>query len=214
MGVKKWGSCLIAVGIISAVTASAAPAVPAVSKPWALVFDLPASAATQYVAETPRLVAPDNIGGHWACDLPIHIYYAAAPGVDDRAIVRQLEYPVAYLRGLGYNASIVREVSYHAGYRTPTTRGDVLLVVALNGADAKYLQDQNWYAMTERNVVGRSIVAAKTTVDGGSGLSSEILLHEFGHILGLEHKPGSVMGIPNNTSVAFDAGETAAVDCR
>jgi len=215
MGVKHWGAGLVAAALISAVSASGAPAVQAspAPKPWALVYDLPASDATGYVTQTPH-AAPDKVVGRWACNLPVHIYYAAAPGIDDRVIVKQLEYPVAYLRGLGYNVTITREVSYRPGYHTPTTHGDILLVVALSGADAKYLQDQNWYAMTERNFVGKSIVAAKTTVDGGSGLSSEVLLHEFGHILGLEHKPGAVMGIPTNTSVAFDAGETAAVDCR
>jgi hypothetical protein len=144
----------------------------------------------------------------------MHIYYAAAPGVDDRVIVKQLEYPVEYLRALGYTVQVVREVSYLAGYRTPTTPGDVLLVVALSGADAKFLRGQNWIAMTERTFVGRSIPSAKTTVDGRSGLASDVLLHEFGHILGMEHKEGSVMGVTDTASLPFDAAETAAVDCR
>jgi hypothetical protein len=222
MGVKKWGAGLVAAALISAVTASGAPVVaaPAVlSVPFApktlkLSYDLPATLADKQVAETPRIAAPDKMTSRWACTLPIRIYYAAAPGVDARTVVKELAYPVEYLRDLGYTVQIVREVAYHADYRTPVTPGDVLLVVPLSQADAKVLRKNDWWAMTEPMEIGNVITSAKITVDGLGGLASDTLTHELGHVLGLDHKPGTVMNERVGAAIAFDPAETAAIDCR
>jgi hypothetical protein len=225
MGIKKWGAGLVAAALISAITASGAPvvaaqeapavmAVPFAPKPLKLSYGLPATLADKQISETPRIATPDKAASRWACTLPIHIYYAAAPGVDSRAVVKQLEYPVEYLRDLGYSVEIVREVAYRADYKTPVTLGDVLLVVPLSQADAKVLRKNDWWAMTQPMEIGNVITSAKITVDGLGGLASDTLTHELGHVLGLDHKPGTVMNERVGASIAFDAAETAAIDCR
>jgi hypothetical protein len=225
MGVKKWGADLVVAALISAVTASGAPvvaaqeapavmAVPFAPKPLKLSYGLPATLADKQVAETPRIAEPDKTASRWACTLPIHIYYAAAPGVDSRAVVKQLEYPVEYLRDLGYTVDVVREVAYRSDYRAPVTPGDVLIVVPLSQADAATLRKNDWWAMTEPALVGNQIETAKITVDGAGGLASDTLTHELGHVLGLDHKPGTVMNERVGAAIAFDAAETAAIDCR
>jgi hypothetical protein len=222
MGVRRWWAGLVVAALISGITASGAPvvaapavmSVPFAPKPLKLSYDLPATLAYKQVAETPRIATPDKMTGRWACTLPIRIYYAAAPGVDSRTVVKQLEYPVEYLRDLGYTVDIVREVAYRADYKTPVTPGDVLLVVPLSQADAKVLRKNDWWAMTQPMEIGNVITSAKITVDGLGGLASDTITHELGHVLGLDHKPGTVMNERVGAAIAFDPAETAAIDCR
>jgi hypothetical protein len=227
MGVRTWWIGLVAAAVISAVTASNAPVVqaqeapitqtiPAVLAPWSMPYDLPASLADRIVAETPRNAAPDELDGRWSCKLPIRIYYAAPTSGDASSLVKQLEYPVRYLRDLGYTVETLREVAYQIDYKVPTAPGDVLVIAQRSAADLTYMHSLGFVAFAEAPVVSGAITSAKITIDANRGLRSDVLLHELGHVVGLQHKPGTVMAeaASDNDSVALDPAETAAVDCR
>lgn len=218
MGVRIWGTGLVAAAVIAAVTASGAPVVQAAEATqgltWAEVSytsGLTADDADKAVAATPP-GTPDVMVRKWACELPIRIYYTAQSTPDLVRVRRELEYPVRYLRDLGYDVTIVRDVAYQSEY-PQTGIGDVLLVAAVDDANAARLQGDDLLALTEPMAIGPTITSAQVTV-ATEGITSAVLLHEFGHVLGLPHKDGSVMGVTDASALGFDPSETAAVDCR
>lgn len=220
MGMRIWGVGLVAVMAAMSVTASTAPVVQASTSEAGLtapefLSELPASLADAKVANTPHTEKPDKIGARWACKMPMRIFYAGAPDIDEQRILRELAYPVRYLQDLGYDVQVARQVAYQYDYSVPTKPGDVLLVVTTTDAPKTALGPTSDWATTEfTSEAWKAIRSAKITVDGKQGLPSDVILHELGHVLGLPHKDGTTMTASGGSTGAFDAAETAAVDCR
>jgi len=219
MGVRNWGIGLVAAVVIAATTASSAPVVqaaevPAVVTEWSPSYDLPAALADKNVAATGKASKPEKLEWRWACNQPINIYYAASTSEDSDSLVRQLEYPVRYLQNLGYKVRIMREVAYQADYKAPTTPGDVLVIAPRSNADLSHMHAIGARAYVDTPGANGVITSAIITADATRGLASDVIFHEFGHVLGLPHKPDTVMAEAETDSVALDTAETAAIDCR
>ena len=206
---------LVAVVVACGLSGAAAPAeaVPAVeAAPAHQEHLLDPDLADKVVAETPR-AEPERTDSKWAsCGLSISIDYAAGPGVDPDTIRQELAYPVRYLQALGYVAAIGLEVPYAHNQPTPTTPGSVTVVATMNPAEQPDIQGFRASATYGHGWPAQS--TGKVNVDANAGLSSLVLLHELGHLLGLGHKGGTVMSANGTDSNGFDAAETAAIDCR
>jgi hypothetical protein len=137
---------------------------------------------------------------------------AAAPGVDEAKIRQQLQYPVAYLEALGYDVHVAGASPYRPGMQEPETWGNVIVAATNRPADDPELVGSR--GLSWRGKVDDHYVSATITVDAHRGLAGDIILHEFGHVLGLEHKDGTIMAARGEAPVVFDAAETAAIDCR
>ena len=140
---------------------------------------------------------------------------AAGTGVTDADIAAQLAYPVEYLRDLGYDVTIGAPVKYERNAATSSTIGQVVVAVTKQRSEQPRLDEQA--AMTYTNTSDRSALAATILVDANpktGELAGDILLHELGHVLGLDHKAGTVMDVSWDAPIGFDAAEIAAVDCR
>lgn len=211
---------VVAVLVVCGLGGAAAPAVsaapsiaPAAPAEWQPTYDIDPNLADKLVAETPRGVVPDALEAKWlSCGLTMNIDYSVEPGIDAAVVRDQLAYPVRYFQALGYTAAIGLEVPYEGEPPVPTVPGEILVVVEKN---SKKLKDNRWLAVTTFTAVNSHIQAARIIVDEAGGLSSDVLLHELGHVAGLPHKHGSVMDIPAPSApIHFDAQETAAIDCR
>ena len=177
------------------------------------------SVPEKFTAETAREFAAINGGtplpvkSRWACSQPMHISVAAPDGFEQQAY-RSLYYPVAYLQALGYNVGMVAPTAYQSDITDQPAAGTVLLVVAPYHQDQSALGINNGAAYLSAGAATRS---ALVILDGSQeGLDPDVVLHEFGHILGLSHRnAGSVMqeSWAANTG-HFDADETATVACR
>lgn len=162
---------------------------------------------------------PDHKDSKWAdCGLPMNIDYAVGPGVDPADVGAALEYPIRYLRDLGYTASLGRRVDFVPNLSTPTTPGAVLVIAAKDRDQMAILSKYpDYLAGTNYGPAWPKVSSASIEVDAaGGGLNSETLLHELGHVLGLGHKGGTVMreSLSAGGSQGFDAAEMAAIDCR
>lgn len=207
---------LVACGLSAAAApVQAAPVVEAVEvapAKWHPTLNIDPNRADEIVSATPH-AEPDAIEAKWlSCGLTMNIDYSVEPGIDAAVVRDQLAYPVRYFQALGYTAAIGLEVPYAGEPPVPTVPGEILVVVEKN---SKKLQDNRWLAVTTFTAVDSHIQAARIIVDEAGGLSSDVLLHELGHVAGLPHKSGSVMDIPAPSApIHFDAQETAAIDCR
>jgi hypothetical protein len=201
---------------LAAIAAFAAPtAHPIATEVTSGRTSLTAQQADAAVASTSTAVKPDPTTWRWACSLPMVIRPAAGSGVSVADITAQLAYPVEYLRGLGYDVTVGAPVKYERNEATSSTVGEVVVAVTKNRREQPGLDGQAAYAHT--NASGRDALAATILVDANpktGELAGDILLHELGHVLGLGHKAGTVMAVDWDAPVTFDAGETAAVDCR
>lgn len=208
----------IALGLVAVVVAcglsSAAAPVQAVTAEAAPVeyhptYDIDPDLADKFVAETPRGAVAETVARPWDCSLTLNLDYAAGPGVDVKKLREQMAYPVRYLQNLGYVAAIGNEVPYAPNMPMPATPGIVLVVATNNRAEQSGLASGTHRAFGEDNGAGGRISVMAT-----NGMASDVILHELGHILGLQHKPGTVMAEGATDSVSFDPSETAAIDCR
>lgn len=194
--------------------AQAAPAPKTASKvataEWTGTHNLSADAAWDAVASTPE-AAPMPLPARWDCSQPMTITVAAGPGVDEAKIRAELAYPVAYLNALGYTAQVQGATPYQPGMGAPDAAGSVIVAATNNPSDDAELVDSRAISMMKQ--AGSSNTAAAIVVDAKRGLASDIILHELGHVLGLDHKDGTVMAAEGQAPTTFDAAETASVRC-
>lgn len=192
-----------------------APAPKAVVAPapvkWTGDHNLTATDATAAVDNT-AAGEPVKVPIRWACDQPMIVTVAAGPSVDESEVRKQLEYPVAYLQALGYDVRLQGATAYVPGMEEPTEVGSVVVAATMNPADDAELEDSK--ALAWRGQTGKHYTSATILVDASGGLAGDIILHEFGHVLGLDHKDGTVMAAVGKAPTAFDASETATIDCR
>lgn len=221
MGMKHWGIGALAAILVSVMTGATTPAVEAAPAPsaavaeWQPTYDINPDLADELIAATPAGATPDPIEAAWNCALPINFDYAAAPGVDLDKLREQMAYPVRYLQGLGYYAAVGNEVPYAVNMPVPSTPGAILVVVTSDRTEQSGLANgthraagRAWGATPGETTSGRISVMST------NGMSSDVLLHEVGHVLGLDHKDGTVMTATAVSGLGFDAAETAAIDCR
>lgn len=221
MGVKNWGAGALAAVLVGVMAGALVPAVEAAPAPpapvaeWQPTYDIDPGLADELIAATPAGAAPDPLEAVWACGLPINIDYAGAPGVDLDKLREQMAYPVRYLQGLGYYAALGNEVPYTVNMPVPSTPGTIIVVVTGDRAE------QSGLAYGTHRAAGRAAgttpdetTSGRISVMSTNGMSSDVLLHEVGHVLGLDHKDGTVMTATAVSGLGFDAAETAAIDCR
>lgn len=211
------GKMAVLAGVAAlAVLSLSAGAAPAVNQPGQVAAHhehlLPVELADEAVSSTSPAQA-DPVVERWpSCQISMNINYAAGPGVNPETMRRELEYPVRYLQNLGYSAAIGNEVSYTKNASMPSGFGEILVVATNDTSEQPLIGTYRGWAVT-----GNEFSTTPTgliLLDAGRGLSSLVLLHEIGHILGLAHKDGTVMSANGTDSDRYDAAETAAVDCR
>ena len=155
---------------------------------------------------------PLKVASRWACNQPMQISVAAPQGFEQQTY-RALDYTVTYLQALGYTVGMAAPTAYQSDVTEQPEAGTVLVVVA------PYHQDQATLGNNEGTADlggGSDISSAIVFLDGSSkGLHPDVILHEFGHVLGLDHREfHSVMSAGWDNSGHFDAAETATVSCR
>jgi len=225
MGVKHWGAGVLAAAVISGLSGASAPAVEAAPvveadpqqtpSEWQPTYDIDPSLADELIAATPTGATPDPRKAVWDCGQPINIDYAAAPGVDLDKLLEQLAYPVRYLQGLGYYAAIGNEVPYTLNMPVPSTHGTIVIVVTGDRTEQSGLANGTHRGAARSGGVAPGMTSAgRVSIMSTNGMSSDVILHEIGHILGLDHKDGTVMTETAISGLGFDAAETAAIDCR
>ena len=204
-----------------AAQASASPATApvaaasAASPEWNGATTLTAADALAAVAATPVSDTPAKLEGAWGCSTPITVRPEAGPGVEIGEVYHQLDYSVGYLTALGYRVAVGAPAAYEPNAEAPAKVGTVTIVVTSQPQDQEQLgADKGNRAVTLTSEEGGRIGSAAIVVDAKRGLAGDILLHEFGHVLGLGHKDGTVMQAKGASPVVFDADETAAVTCH
>jgi hypothetical protein len=183
---------------------------------WQPTYDIDPATADKLIAETPRGVAlPDKTSARWDCHLPMSINYSVAPGVDRANLLRQMAYSVRYLNGLGYYAAVGYEVPYEINAPMPAMPGSVLVIATPDRSEQSGLAGKTYRGYAQwAGETSKESERGLVTLMSTNGMSSDVILHEIGHILGLEHKDGTVMTATAVSGLGFDAAETAAIDCR
>jgi hypothetical protein len=206
---------IAAVAVLGACgAASAQPA----AKPGPTATPVAASKPTSLTVEDAQRYAATESGGHplrkvadsWDCSTPINISIAAAPGWSGQQVYGALEYSIAYLQALGYQVNVVGPSTYAKDMvSVPTESGLVVVAVAPNRAEQVDLTDGVGVTLNDADS-GLILLDASR-----NGLRPDIILHEFGHLLGLDHREvGSVMSAGWSNSGHFDADETATITCH
>ena len=178
-----------------------------------------AIAPAKFTATTAREFAaiqggtPLPVTSRWACDRPMQISVATPDGFAQQTY-KALDYTVSYLQALGYSVGMAAPTAYQSDITEQPATGTVLVVVAPYHQDQVTLGDSTGTADLRG---GADIKSAIVLLDGSrKGMNPDIILHEFGHVLGLDHREhGTVMTIGwDANSGHFDADETATVSCR
>ena len=155
-----------------------------------------------------------HVDHRWPCDQPMRISIAAAPGWTDEQVYDDMLYAVSYLQALGYNVTVVGPTAYADNMTEPPTEAGSVVV-----AVAPFVANQPGFhggVAATTFAPGPVTTSALVLLDASrDGLDPDVILHEFGHILGFEHREvGSVMSAGYANSGHFDADETATVTCR
>lgn len=195
-------------------------AAPAKHQPHAAVVtagrtSLSAADGVAAIAAATRPAKADPTTWRWGCQRPMTIRPSAGPGISIADVRRQLEYPVAALRALGYDVTVGEPIPYRHDAEEPRERGRVDVVVTADASEQVELEGKSARAIP--NLSGRQALAATVILDADPKvgvLAGDILLHELGHVVGLDHKDGTVMAESWTAPAGFDASEVAAVDCR
>lgn len=219
MGVKNWWIGALAAVLVSVIPAAAAPVEtsppPWAPSEWQPTYSIDPDLADELIASTQTGASPDQRVAVWDCSLPINIDYAAAPGVDRDKLRDQLAYPVRYLQGLGYYAAIGSEVTYEPNMPLPSVAGTVVIAVTSDRSELPGLAGgTNRGSALRGGITPGSTMTGRISIMSTNGMSSDVVLHELGHILGLSHKDGTVMTATADSGLGFDPAETAAIDCR
>ena len=157
----------------------------------------------------------DATAWRWSCSLPMAIHPSAGTGVTDAQLRAQLVYPVEYLRDLGYNVTVGASVPYVREMALADQPGEVVVTATTNAAEQPVLAGdaaRSWMNKSGRDALAATVVVKANPAVGE--LAGDILLHEFGHVVGLNHKHGTVMDTSWDAPATLDAAEVAAVDCR
>jgi hypothetical protein len=190
-------------GAASASTAKVAPPVVA-----------PVVAPQKFTPETAQEFAaitggtPLKVESRWPCDQPMQISIAAARGWSGEQVYGDMLYAITYLQALGYDVQVVGPSAYTSNM-TQVPAGAVTVAVAPSAEDQVALGE---------NLVGVTLLSGQSALvildASQGGLAPDVILHEFGHVLGLDHREvGSVMSEGWSNSGHFDADETATVIC-
>lgn len=222
MGMRGAIASIAAVAVLSACSAadaapapSAQPAKVVSAADWTGTHNLTAAQAEKAVTSTPKSAMPaPKPYGSWDCDQPMVFHPEVAPGVDVATVYRELEYPVAYLNALGYQASVGAQQPYEVNAEQPAERGVITVVVAKNRADQPDLEEDHTMRAEALFSQSQHNASAALIVLESRGLAGDIILHEFGHVLGLDHKAGTVMAASGISPATFDADETASIVCN
>lgn len=213
-GMLRFGCGLAAsLALFTGASAGSAPAQAPQPAPVAAAPAFTADTAHQHAAIAPGEAI--HTDARWSCNQPIRFSIAAAEGVTQERVYDSMLYALTYLQDLGYDAQVVGPSAYAENVgAAPAEDGLVQIVVAADPAEqAKWLTDAVGGTVTRK--AGAQIKSATVVLDAGSqGLNPDIVLHELGHVLGLEHREaGSVMSAGWDNSGAFDAAETATISC-
>lgn len=151
-----------------------------------------------------------KVDGGWDCATPINISIAAAEGWSNEQVHENLQYAVAYMQALGYTVNIVGPGPYAKDLTSiPEEPGLVVVAVAPNRSEQVNLKNGVGVTLNDSDSALILLDASR------GGLRPDIILHEFGHLLGLDHREvGSVMSSGWANSGHFDADETATVVCH
>lgn len=210
---RKYAGLALVALVLSACTAAhadeaAAPAVKVAPAAAARTFTV--ADAVRYASEP--VGTPLARAWTWPCDQPMRISIAASPGWTGEQVYDDLQYAVAYLQALGYDVSVVAPSTYRANLTqadAPTSRGDITVAVAPYRADQPALDGGVGITYADASSALMILDASR------GGLLPDVILHEFGHVLGLDHREvGSVMSEGWANSGHFDADETATVTCH
>ena len=216
MGIRGAFASLAAVAVLSG--CGGGGAAPSHLKPAQPV--LVAATAEPFTTESAQSfadIAPGralHVDHRWPCGQPMRISIAAAPGWTDAQVYDDLLYAVSYLQALGYDVSVVGPTQYADNMTEPPSEvGSVVVVVAPYAANQPGLAGG---VAATTFAPGAVTTSAQILLDASrNGLDPDVILHEFGHILGFEHREaGTVMSAGYANSGHFDADETATVTCR
>jgi hypothetical protein len=210
---KYLGLALVAMLALSACSAANAQPAPKVEAKAVAV-----TSPQKFTAETAQEFAaitggtPLRVESRWDCAQPMRISIAAAPGWSGEQVYNDMLYAVSYLQALGYDVAVVGPTTYKSNMNdVPTTPGAITVAVAPNRSDQTRLA--NAVGITRSSDSGDSALILLDASRGG--LLPDVILHEFGHVLGLDHREaGTVMSQGWDNSGHFDADETATVVCH
>lgn len=223
MGMRGALASIAAVAVLAgcgATTAASPAATPVAAHPgsdpnWTGTHGLKAADAERAVADTPKSGTPAaRPYGSWDCSQPMTFHPEAGPGVDVADIYRELEYPVAYLNALGYQAGVGEQLPYEPNADRPAERGSITVVVTKNRDDQHDLTTEPKVRAFAQFAQEPHNTSAAVVIFEPTGLAGDIILHEVGHVLGLDHKAGTVMNGVGAGSLIFDPDETAAITCN
>lgn len=163
-------------------------------------------------------VKADEKAWDWSCDLPITIVPMAGHGITHKQMTDALTPAVARIRALGYHVVVAPFATYrHNVTLDGLGSGQVTVTATLKAAEQPSLEGNAAMTTTKLDDAEADAVGAVIAVDADTTLgelSGNVITHELGHVIGLDHKAGTVMAVDWDAPDTFDAAEVAAVSCR
>lgn len=180
-----------------------------------------ATATPAPVKAAPVKVAPvaaEKMLWHWSCALTMHITPMVGTGVTKAQMTAAMTPAVNQIRALGYKVEVDQFQPYRWNVQTATGLGQVIIAATMKADEQPGLDGNGGMtiprvddAKPDDELAAVILVNADPVV---SELSSDLLLHELGHVLGLKHKAGTVMSEGWDDPSTFDASQVAAVSCK